>query len=90
MPTKPDYSGCSKADIYRLQKENHVASTLLIHQVKALVNRRLAHEMSIEDFTVSKNASNELIAMLHSHHDALRTALNRLRSTNGQRNAVAH
>jgi hypothetical protein len=85
MPTKPDYSACSKADIYRLQKENHQASKLLIRQVKALVNRRLAYEMSFEDFTTSKNASNELIAMLHSHHDALQTALNRLRSANGQR-----
>jgi hypothetical protein len=78
MSTHLNYASCTEAEIRVLQKENHTASRLLINQVKTLVNRRLAKDLSFEDFTTSKNDATKLIVALHNHHEALRTALHRL------------
>jgi hypothetical protein len=84
MTTHPDYSSCTEAEIRHLQKENHAASRVLINRVKGLVNRRLAHEMSFDEFTASKAHATKLIAVLHSRHEALRTALHRVVSSYGR------
>lgn len=54
-----DFSQYSSEEILRLQKENHARSTGLRHQMRALLDSRLARKITKEEFDLQRMQINE-------------------------------
>ena len=66
-----DFTQFSSAEIVYLQRENQVASTALRHEMRALLNSRLAREINKEEFDLRQKRVNEDVLA----HKERRTAL---------------
>jgi hypothetical protein len=66
-----DFTQFSSVELVHLQQENQAASTALRHEMRALLNSRLAREINKEEFDLQRKRINDYVLA----HKERRTAL---------------
>jgi hypothetical protein len=91
MPEMPqDFSECSGDEIVRLQKENQARSTQLRHEMRALLDSRLARKITKEEFDQQRAVINESVLACRQRGMALDDArLTRAYSDRGLRQRLS-
>jgi hypothetical protein len=73
--TLSDYAAYTLPEVVALQQENHIASRELFRKMRLLVDKRLSKEITLEKFKIDRLEAMELQAVLHAHHESLRTEI---------------
>jgi hypothetical protein len=69
------YSEYTLPEIVALLQENRIESRDLLRKMKLMVDKRLAKEITPEEFRADRLEAMELRGALHAHHESLRTEL---------------